>query len=579
MDKVDDLALASAVQDFRAARRKAALQDIVARLTGKPGDLLSYDEVVHLLKTETTARRGLQEIPLDAIVGSVGRYTDFTRTFLPRRDVDQERWTQIRLRALYQGGLPPIEVYKIGDAYFVLDGNRRVSVARQLGAETIQAYVTEIHPKIPIGPDTQLDDLIVGARYADFLERTELGSTRPAASLLVTAPGQYRVLEDEIELHRRRLTEELGRDVALSEAAADWYDHEYLPVARVIRQRGILQDFPGRTETDLYVWVNQHRSDLEEELGWQVDTAAAVTDFSARFGESRRRIVTRLSTRLRQAVTSEDLQPGPAPGEWSEGAAALHDHDLFAHVLVPLDGRPTGWPALEQALLVAQREGGKLYGLHVVASDDQRTADTVKALRARFKRRTETAGVPAVFSVDTGRVSRAICRRAKWTDLVVVRLTFPPGATVAARLGSGFWRLIQRCSRPILAVPGRPSLLRHALLAYDGSAKADEALFVATYLAVKWRTHLTVLTVIEPNRTTPETLVDAQDYLMDHGVTADYVETGGSVADAILTTAQNKACDCLIMGGYGYRPVLEVVLGSTVDRILRSSRLPVWICR
>lgn len=576
---MDDLALASAVQDFRAARRKAALQDVIARLTGKPGDLLAYDEVVHLLDTETMARRGLQDIPLDAIVGSVGRYTDFTRTFLPRRDIDQERWTQIRLRALYQGGLPPIEVYKIGDAYFVLDGNRRVSVARQLGADTIQAYVTEIQPKIPIGPDTQLDDLIVGARYADFLERTELGRTRPAANLLVTAPGQYRLLEDEIALHRRRLTEELARDVALSEAAADWYDHVYSPVARVIRQAGILRDFPGRTETDLYVWVNQHRAELEQELGWQVDPAAAVTDFTTRYGESQRHIVSRLGTRLRQAVTPENLQPGPAPGEWRERVAALRNHNLFTHVLVPIDGRPTAWSALEQALLVAQREGGKLYGLHVVASEDQRTGDAVRALRARFKRRAEAAGVQAAFSVDTGRVSQAICRRASWTDLVVVQLTFPPGATVAARLSSGFWRLIQRCSRPILAVPGRASSLQRALLAYDGSAKADEALFVATYLAVKWHTHLTVLTVIEPGRTTSETLADAQDYLTDHGVAADYVETGGSVADAIMTTAQLKDCDCIVMGGYGYRPVLEVVLGSTVDRILRSSRLPIWICR
>lgn len=579
MDKLEDLALTSAVQDFRAARRKAALQDIVARLTGKSDDLLPYDELADLLDAESTANRGLQDIPLNAIVGSVGRYSDFTRTFLPRRDIDQERWAQIRLKALYRGGLPPIEVYKIGDAYFVLDGNRRVSVARQLGAETIQAYVTEIPTKVPIGPDTRLEELIIKSRYADFLERVGLDKSRPGADLSVTVPGQYRVLENEIEEHRRRLAQQLGRELSLPEAAADWYDHVYRPVARVIKQGGILRDFPGRTETDLYVWVSEHRSDLEQELGWQVDPAAAATDLSARYGESRSRVVSRIGSRLRTAVTPEDLQPGPAPGEWRESVAALRERDLFAHVLVPLDGRPTGWVALEQGLIVAQRDGGQVHGLHVVAADDQRDNEAVKALRARFKRRTATAGVPATLSVDTGKVSRAICRRARWTDLVVVKLTFPPGETMAAKLGSGFRRLVQRCARPILAVPGQASPLQRALLAYDGSSKADEALFVATYLAARWHTHLTILTVIEPSRTSSMTLADARVYLEGHGVTADFVEAGGAVADAILSAARLRECDFIIMGGYGYRPVLEVVLGSTVDRILRSSRLPTLICR
>lgn len=119
-----------AVRDFRAARRKAALQEILARITGQSAELLSYDEVRRQLRALEGGKTQLREIPLDAIVGSVGRYTDFTRDFLSRRDSDQQRWVNVMEKATGQVGLPQIEVYQIGDVYFVLDGNHRVSVAR-----------------------------------------------------------------------------------------------------------------------------------------------------------------------------------------------------------------------------------------------------------------------------------------------------------------------------------------------------------------------------------------------------------------------------------------------------------------
>ncbi|RME07358.1 MAG: universal stress protein, partial [Anaerolineae bacterium] len=88
-----------AVEDFRRARRKAALQQILARLTGRPAELLSYDDVRRQLRALEGGQTTLQEIPLDAIVGSVGRYTDFTRDFLPRRDSDQQRWVDVMQKA------------------------------------------------------------------------------------------------------------------------------------------------------------------------------------------------------------------------------------------------------------------------------------------------------------------------------------------------------------------------------------------------------------------------------------------------------------------------------------------------
>ena len=172
-----------AVEDFHEARRRAALEQILARLTGRPDTLLSYDEVRSIVGERNRIDRGLKEIPLDAIVGSVGRYGDFTRTFLPKSDQMQDRWARVKTVATSMEGWPPIEVYQLGESYFVIDGNHRVSVARQMGLESIPAYVTEVKTRVALTPDAQPEELIIRARHADFLKRTGLGETRPEAAL------------------------------------------------------------------------------------------------------------------------------------------------------------------------------------------------------------------------------------------------------------------------------------------------------------------------------------------------------------------------------------------------------------
>jgi len=131
----------------------------------------------------------------------------------------------------------------------------------------------------------------------------------------------------------------------------------------------------------------------------------------------------------------------------------------------------------------------------------------------------------------------------------------------------------------VLAVAQAHSRLESALLAYDGSAKAEEALFVAAYLASRWSIALTVLTVIETGRITARMLAHAQRYLENHGVQATCLKKRGPVAEAILTTAEECKSDLIVMGGYGWRLELEVVLGSAVDQVLRASPSPVLVCR
>jgi nucleotide-binding universal stress UspA family protein len=570
----------AAVHDFRRARLHAIRARLVARLTGKSTDLLAYDQVREMLKARASQALGLQDIPLDAIVGSVGRYADFSRTFLPLQDDDQERWARVYAKITDLTGLPPIDVYQIGQAYFVCDGNHRVSAARQMGVTHIQAYVTEIETEVPLTPDVQPDDLILKAELAEFLEDTRLKKIRPAAELSVTLPSQYPVLRDQIEVHRYLLGVQQQRDVPLAEAAVYWYDQVYTPVIRTIRKLNVLHEFTGRTETDLYVWASEHRTALEESLGWEIDPEDAVVDLAEQFSPMARHRVARIAGRLLDALGPGVLAGGPAPGTWRQERLAIHhDNCLFAHVLVPVSGGASGWPAVAQAVEIACRESARLLGLHVVRSAAEKDSEQVRAVQAEFARQCELLGVAGTLAVEVGRIARKICQRSRWADLVVLSLAHPPQAQPISRQGSGFQTLIRHCSAPVLAVPGTFSSLSRPLLGYDGSPKAREALFVATYIAARGQVPLVVVSVIDGERVTPAVLDEAQEYLERRGVTATYVQGSGPAAEAILEAAASHDSDLILMGGYGHNPVVKAVLGSAVDQVLRASRQPVLICR
>jgi nucleotide-binding universal stress UspA family protein len=251
---------------------------------------------------------------------------------------------------------------------------------------------------------------------------------------------------------------------------------------------------------------------------------------------------------------------------------------LFTSILVPVDGQERGWFALNQALGVARREGGRLLGLHIVPAESDKTGPAVQQIKAEFNRRCAQAGIPGQLAVEAGNVADKISDRARWADLVVIRLVYPPSAQPIARLGSGLRTIIRQARCPLLFVPRDFAYpLDKALLAYDGSPKAQEALYIAAYLASRWQIPLVVVAVVN-GRVTEATVKTARDYLDAHRVEATFVQQSGYVAEAILTTAEEYDSSLIIMGGYGYNPVMELVLGSAVDEVLRSSRRPTLIC-
>lgn len=569
-----------AVGDFRRARQQAAMETIMARLRGQSANLLSYDEVRRSLGAVEGTTRTLKDIPLDSIVGSVGRYTDFTRSFLPKKDSDEERWARVKVAVEDMVGVPPIEVYAVGDVYFVRDGNHRVSVARQNGAKSIQAYVTPVHSKVPFGANTQADELALKAEYADFAAKTKLNKLRPQSDLTVTASGRYNDLLEHIDVHRYFMGNEQKREIPYAEAVTDWYDNVYAPVIAIIEERGLLRDFPDRTETDLYLWIGRHRLELIEALGWEIEPETAVQDLADQHSTKPTSVVGRVTERLLDAMQLDELEGGPRPGQWRRDRQITANRSrLFLEVLVGITGTERGWSAMEQGIILARKEYVRLQGLHVVANEEQTNAPEALAVQERFNARCQEANVSGRLAFDHGTVARVISDRARLTDLVIVSLNYPPGTQPLERITSGFRTLVRRCPRPILAVPGTASQINRALLAFDGSPKSMEALFLATYMADRWQTELLVITSQEVGDTDPAVLAKAKDYLDEQGVTATFVQKIGSASTAILDTAEAEGCDLILMGGYGLNPMLEAILGSTVDRVLQESTVPVLICR
>jgi len=252
-------------EDFDAARFRAFRRAVLGALTRRDRGLASMDAALAAAGTEGRSFAGLHEIPLDRVAGSAappGKAGDFDPGFLPVDRRLRDRWTRI-YRAMVEGEeLPPIDVYKVGDNYYVIDGHHRVSVARSLGRELINARVIEVGTTAPLGPDADAAALLRAAEYRHFLEETRLHETRPGARLEVSRLGRYDEIMKHILGHRYFLGLEGGGKVSLPEAAASWYDNVYLPVAQVIREHKVLEHFPGWTEADLYVEITRRWLEL-----------------------------------------------------------------------------------------------------------------------------------------------------------------------------------------------------------------------------------------------------------------------------------------------------------------------------
>ena len=296
--------------DFSRARLKAFWHDIAAMFSRRPNELLSFDQVKRSLKTLGESYRGVKTVPIAQIIGSATlRFHDFDGAFLPTSARTKSRWRSVDAAWHEDIDLPPVQLYKIGDAYFVRDGHHRVSVAREKGQEFIEAEIIEVKTRMPVTPDLIAADLEIVGEYSEFIEKTRLDKIRPEQNIRFSEPGGYARLIEHIAVHRYFLGEEQQHKIPWNEAVASWFDHVYLPVVAAIRQHNILNNFPNRTEADLYLWITDHHYFLHEQ-DQAVDLEEAAVDFAERYSQ---RFDKRFLKAMKQAVSEflegETLKP------------------------------------------------------------------------------------------------------------------------------------------------------------------------------------------------------------------------------------------------------------------------------
>jgi len=266
-----------AESDFLRARRHQVLRALAARVQGATEDVvqsMSFDEVVAALGRRGEHYVGTKVIPLDAIVGSVDKVKDFDRRFRPTSTRSRERWERLARASRKGEEIPPIDVYRIGDYYFVRDGHHRVSVARSLGVKLIEARVTAV--------DTLLTPVGLGDRAAlelkhwrrTMLERVPF-SAEARAEVAVDTPEMYGEIAENVEAWAARRMHAEGAYMDKPTMARRWYEEEYRPVVDLIEEAGVRG--PNERPTEAYLRVACERYRLIREHDWNAEVMAQVT--------------------------------------------------------------------------------------------------------------------------------------------------------------------------------------------------------------------------------------------------------------------------------------------------------------
>jgi hypothetical protein len=290
----------------RARRKKAVRRLARAMKLEDTQELLPLDVVTTRLRVFNQSYVGIRTIPIDRIIGTVDRSRDFDRSFLPRSGHVGQRWKRVE-QAFPEGDFPPIVVYEVDGAYFLVDGHHRVAIARQRGARSIDAEVTRLKTRFPLPEDADIAQVIHSEQQGMFLAESGLDRARPEAVIEFSRPQGYPELLELVKAHGYDLTAARGSAVPAEEVAAHWYDEVYLPAVEAIHREGLADLFPELTDGDLYLKVYQwRRAVFPHKGGMSFEEAARIVRDTEREAVRRRR---RAAARLRPFIRPDDPQP------------------------------------------------------------------------------------------------------------------------------------------------------------------------------------------------------------------------------------------------------------------------------
>jgi hypothetical protein len=297
---------ARAAEDFNKARNRELFGRILSLLKNETDNLLSLQEVKALLRPSSETYRGLRVVPIEKIVGSEGRYRDFNRYFLPRHNRLKGRWVRVDTAHHQDVVLPPVTLYEIGGVYFVRDGNHRVSVGKLQGVEFIDAEVISLGSQVSLKPGMtreQLREAVIDLEREEFFKQTRLNELRPEVRLDFTTTGRYDELIRHINGHKYFLNLSENEEITFQEALLSGYDTVYKPIVDLIEEERLLKAFPGRTASDLYVWIVRRWDELKKRYGQTFPLKQAARDYTERYGQPARGVLAAVSRFLNSLLT------------------------------------------------------------------------------------------------------------------------------------------------------------------------------------------------------------------------------------------------------------------------------------
>ncbi len=270
-----------AQHDFLRARRRATAARLISRLRFEPDDvgvILPYEEVIRALGFVSERPLGLKVVSLDAIVGTVDRGRDFDRSFRPTSARVRTRWERIAAAMRRGESMPPIDVVKVGEIYFVRDGHNRVSVARALGRTDIDAQVTEVVTRVDADRAITLTDLPLKSHERVFFERVPL-SDDVRREISFSDPWNYTVLAESVEAWGFRAMQQDGELLDRRGTARLWLEHEYRPVVAMLREAGLIRK---STEAEAYLRIAAERYRLLRTHAWNDEVLQRVIEGGGR---------------------------------------------------------------------------------------------------------------------------------------------------------------------------------------------------------------------------------------------------------------------------------------------------------
>jgi hypothetical protein len=231
------------------------------------GVLKKFEDRQRELNAYNSVYLGVKNVEIENVVGSVQKYMDFDKNFIPKNRIIEARWCNIYLGYMNEKQIPIVQLYKVKDEYYVYDGNHRISVARFLNFKIIEAEVTEFLPS------SQAKEDVIYREKFNFEREIEL------QGIEFSEIYQYRRIKREIDRYQRYLEEKIGVRETYKEVAKQWHEELYLPSIKILSENNMLEYFRDRTISDLFLYFLDHKYYESEKRGMDMGYTYSIIDF------------------------------------------------------------------------------------------------------------------------------------------------------------------------------------------------------------------------------------------------------------------------------------------------------------